>query len=181
MINTFMKKKINLIYQLNGPSIDDGVDIFKLSPLLLSLGELIQNSQEAAHPEGNKLGVNVKPFKKGSFVIELQLFAQSNLGQLIDFINKDSVTEIKELLEWLGIIGGSVMGVIGVYKFLKGKPKRFEEVGFNEVRITAKDDNSITVNRNVFNLFQNTSVQQRIYNIYGNFLGQEGVETVHSF
>lgn len=176
-----MPKKVELIYQFNGPAVQDGIDVFKLSPLLLSIGELLQKGQTISHPEGHPLGVNIKPFKQGSFVIEIALFAQNNLQQLLDLVNSDSVQEIKEVLEWMGIIAGTTGGVIGLYKFLKGQPKRFEEVGPDEVRVTAQDDSSITVNKKTFALFQNSEIQQNIYNIYGNFLGQEGIETVDSY
>lgn len=176
-----MTKKINLIYQLQGPGVEKGVDVFKLSPLLFSIGDLLQTSQQIAHPNGHELGINIKPFKKGSFIIELSLFAQTNLQQLIDLVNTDSIKEIKETLEWLGIISATGMySVIKIYKFLKGQPKKFEEVGPDEVRVVAKDGNAISVNKTVFSLFQNNKIQQNLYNIYGNFLGQEGVEAVQS-
>lgn len=178
------KKKMDLIYRLEGPAVDEGVDIFKLSPLLMSIGKMIQEGQEITHPGGHELGVNIKPFEKGSFVIELSVFAQTNLQQLLDVVNTDSVADVKELLEWLGLIagtGGGVVGLIKLYKFLKGPPKKTEEVGANEIKITAKDDNSITVNKNTFALFQNVNIQQHINGIYGNFLGQEGVEKVSSY
>lgn len=174
-----MTKKIDLIYQLQGPGVEKGVDVFKLSPLLFSIGDLLQTSQQIVHPNGHELGINIKPFKRGSFIIELSLFAQTNLQQLIDLVNTDSIKEIKETLEWLGIISAAgTYSVIKIYKFLKGQPKKFEEVGPDEVRVVAKDGNAISVNKTVFSLFQNNKIQQDLYNIYGNFLGQEGVEAV---
>lgn len=94
-----MMKKIDLVYQLQGPAVEKGIDVFKLSPLLFSIGDLLQTSQQIAHPIGHELGINIKPFKKGSFVIELSLFAKTNLQQLIDLVNTDSIKEIKEVLE----------------------------------------------------------------------------------
>jgi len=175
-----VNKKIDLIYKLDGPLIDEGIDVFELSPLLLSLGELIQESNSTLHPSGDKLSVNVKPFERGSFVMELQLFAQTNAQQLLHMVNQDSVRQIKELLEWMGIISGGTVGVIKVYKFLKGPPKRVE-VGPEDVKIIAQDDNSITINKKTYALFQNTKIQQNIYRIYGNFLGKDGIESVKSY
>ncbi len=176
-----MTNKINLVYQVKGSAVEDGVDVFELSPLLLSIGQLIQESQEIVHPNSHCLGVNIKPFQKGSFIIELSVFARDNLQQLIDTINSEPIREIKEVLEWIGLIGGTSFGVVKIYKFLRGKPKRFEDVGPDEVKITKQDGNSITVNRGVFTLFQNNKIQQNLYNIYGNFLGKDGIDTVESY
>jgi len=179
------KNRMDLIYKLEGSAIDEGVDVFRLSPLLLSIGQLIQESQQIAHPEGHELSVNIKPFEKGSFVMELSVFAQDNFHQLLEFINSDGVKEIKELLEWIGIIGGvtgvSAGGVIGIYKFLKGQPKRHEETEKGDIKIFSKDGNSMTVNKKTFALFQNNNIQQSIYNIYGDFLGHSGIEKVSSY
>ncbi len=174
-----MEKKVDLIYQLEGPKAEEGIDVFELSPLLLSIGELIQESHSLVYPEGNKIGVNVKPFQKGSFIIEILVYAKDNLQQIISYVNQDSIKQIKEILEWIGIIGGPSIGVIGIYKFLKGPPKKIE-VGPEEVKITANNDNSITVGKKTYSLFQNNTVQQSIYNIYGNFLSKEGVNSVKS-
>lgn len=175
-----MDKKVNLIYKLEGNLVNKGIDVFELSPLLLSIGKLIQDSNNIVHPNSERISVNVKPFQRGSFVIELALSATNNLQQIIHFINKDNTKQIKELLEWIGLIGGGTAGVIGIYKFLKGPPKK-TEVKADEVKVTDQNDNSITVNKKAFALFQNNDIQQNIYNIYGNFLGKDGVDSVKSY
>lgn len=151
-----MDKKVNLIYKLEGSLVNKGIDVFELSPLLLSIGKLIQESNDIVHPNSQRISVNVKPFQKGSFVIELALSASNNLQQLIHFVNQDNVKQIKELLEWIGIIGSGA-GVISIYKFLKGPPKKTEAKA-DEVKITDQNDNSITVNKKAFSLFQNNSI-----------------------
>lgn len=176
-----MESKIDLIYRLNGPAIDTGIDVFQLSPLLLSLGKLIQQSQEIVSPGGKKLGVNIEPFQKGSFIIELAVFAQNNFQQILDTLNSSNVQEVKNLLEWIGIIGGGTTGVIQLYKYLKGKPKRIEEVGPDQIMFTTQEDNSIIVDKKVYSLYKNFNIQQSINDVYGNFLGQEGIETVESY
>lgn len=172
---------MDIVYKFEGPAVDEGIDLFRLSPLLLSIGELIQEGQNIVHPNGRKLGVNIKPFGRGSFVIELSVFAQTSYQQLLDAVSGESISEVKELLEWLGIISGGGYGLIKLYKYLKGPPKKIEEVGPDEVRITPKDKNSITVNKQTYSLFQDSTIQKSIYNIYGNFLGNEGVERVSSY
>jgi hypothetical protein len=52
----------HLVYKLEGDIRE--VDIFKLAPTLLALGELIQDSNQL-FPDGRDIAVNVKPFRKG--------------------------------------------------------------------------------------------------------------------
>ncbi len=179
------RNKVDLIYKLEGSAVNEGIDILKLSPMLLSIGELIQESQSIAHPGGHELTINVKPFEKGSFIIEMALFAKDNLHQLLDIVNSDPAKDVKELLEWLGLISGAAtgatIGVVKIYKFLKGKPKRVEKLESGDVKLFSNDDNSITVNKKSFALFQNTNIQQKIYNIYGDSLANTGVDKVSSY
>jgi hypothetical protein len=53
----------HLVYKLEGDIRE--VDIFKLAPTLLALGELIQDSNHQLFPDGRDIAVNVKPFRKG--------------------------------------------------------------------------------------------------------------------
>lgn len=183
-----MKNKLNFIYKLEGEKVADGIDIFELTPILLSLGELIQESNEIINPNSQKkIAVNVKPFEKGSFIVDIVLFAQNNLSQLIDMVNTDNIKEIKELLDWLGIVkacSGVALGgtsLFGLYKFLMGKPKTVEQLNANEYRVTNGEDKSITVNKKVFSLFQNQKITNNIYNIYGKPFENGGIDTVKSY
>lgn len=179
---------VNLIYKLEGDKVSEGIDIFELSPILLSLGELIQESNSVVNPNSQrKIAVNVKPFEKGSFIVDIVLFAQNNLDQLLDLVNTDQLKEIKELLDWLGIVkacSGLTIGgasLFGLYKFLKGKPKAIEPVGENEYRVTNGEDKSITINKTVYSLYQNQKIVNKIYNIYGKPFENGGIDKVKSY
>lgn len=176
-----MSKAVDLIYKLEGPKVDRGIDVFQLSPMLLSIGQLIQDSNKLINPTSPEIAVNIKPFKEGSFIIEILLFAENNLQLLINSVNQDNVKEIKELLEWLGLTAMGTGGVIGIYKVLKGPPKTIERLEKGDVKITSQEGNSLVVNHKTFSLFQNNKVQQSVYNIYGNLLGKEGINTVKSY
>ena len=180
-----MPQKVNFIYKLEGKDISEGFDVFELAPILLSVGELIKESNKILNPGGRDLAVNVKPFQKGSFVVDIVLFAQTNFQQIIKFVNNDNVKEIKELLEWVGIISGGVVGtggsLIWLIKKLKGKPRTVEQIKPNEVRYTGEDGNTFTVNTKVHQLFSSTNIQNFIYNAYGKPLESENVDSVECY
>jgi hypothetical protein len=81
---------LNFIYKLEGDVTE--VDVFKLAPTLLALGELIQDSNAELNPGSTKkISVNVKPFREGSFIVDLRLFAETNFQQIIDFLKPYSL------------------------------------------------------------------------------------------
>jgi hypothetical protein len=159
----------HLIYKLEGEIKE--IDIFKLAPTLLALGSLIQDSNRDLFPEGRNVGVNVKPFREGSFIVDLTLFSPTHLQQLMDFLTPHSIEQLNSLLQSIGLvstgIGTTTIGAIQAIKWLRGKPKAVEEIGPGEFRYTSQDDRSITVRAPVHTLLSDSNVTQNIYNIYG--------------
>jgi len=158
-----------LVYQLEGKVQE--IDVFKLAPTLLALGELIRDSNRELFPKGKDLGVNARPFRKGSFIIGLTVVSPSHLQQLLDFIKPHSIEQLNQLLKTIGLIatgaGSATIGAVQAIKFLKGKPKSVEQISAGEIRYTANDGNSITVNGPVHSLLSTPWITQNIYNIYG--------------
>ena len=160
---------LNFVYQLDGDVKE--VDVFKLAPTLLAIGQLIQDSNRALNPDsGREIGVNVKPFREGSFIVDLTIFPDSQLRQLLDFLHPHSIEQLQALLESIGLIAGgttaTVVGAVKAIRFLKGRPKSVEEIKPGEYRLTTVDDRSITVDRSTHTLLNNSSVTQNIYKIY---------------
>jgi hypothetical protein len=160
---------LNFVYQLEGDVTE--VDVFKLAPTLLALGELIQESNRELHPDGPQVAVNVKPFREGSFIVDLTLFPTSNLQQLLDLFTPHSLEQLKALLEVIGLIAGGAtatgVGVVKTLRFLHGKPKTVEEIKPGEFRLTTVDDRSITVDRSTHLLLQNSSITNNVFKVYG--------------
>lgn len=159
---------LNFVYKLEG-DINE-IDIFKLAPTLLALGELIQESNRELYPQGKEIGVNVKPFHEGSFIVDLSMFQQTNLQQFLEFLKPHSLDQLKTLLEVIGLIAGGAtavtVGAVKAMKFLGGKPKTVKEIKPGEFRMTV-DDRSITVDNSTKTLLSNSSITNNIYKIYG--------------
>lgn len=149
---------INFVYKLEG-NVQE-VDVFKLAPTLLAIGELVQDSNRETNPGGRQIGINVKPFREGSFIVDLTVFPENHLQQLLDLISSPA------LLEWIGLILGTQIGAVQVIRFLKGKPKSVEEVKPGEFRYTSIDDRSVTISAPVHQLISNSSITNNIYRVY---------------
>jgi hypothetical protein len=174
-----MENKINLIYKLGGDV--EGIDVFKLSPILLSVGELLKESNKLANPLGKDIGIQIKPFRQGSFIIDIVLFAQNNLQQIIQFISRDDVRQIKELLEWLGLISGGTMGVIQLVQKLKGKPNKVERISPNEIKYISKDGSEFIVNEKVHKLYNDPTIRRSFRSSFYEPFQEEGISEIKCF
>lgn len=126
--------------------------------------------------------MNIKPFEEGSFIVEILLFAQTNYQSLVDLINSTDATNIKQLLEWLGLISSSGVGLVGLIKWLKGKPpKKVEKISPNEVRYTNYTDNSVNISLKIDNLYQNSVIHNNFYNGFGKLIEKDGIASVESY
>ena len=175
---------LNFVYKLEGDVKE--IDVFHLAPTLLALGQLIQESNRVLNPNGNDIGVNVKPFREGSFIVDLTLFPDSHLRQLFEFLQPHSLEQLKTLLEDIGLITGGVYtatkGAIKAITYLGGKPKTVEEVKPGEFRLTTADDRSITVDASTNTLLSNSSITNNIYKIYVDPMqAQESVSDVRTY
>ena len=171
---------INFVYKLDGDISE--IDVFQLAPTLLAIGELIQESNREINPGGRQIGVNVKPFREGTFNVDLTIFTHTNLQQFLNLLNSSPVDEIKKLLEWIGLIGSTTLGAVHVIKRLRGQPKTVEEIAPGEFRYTTKDDRSITVNTQVHQLLSNSQITNNIYKVYVSPIeAQQSVTSVRTF
>lgn len=176
-----MGDKVNLIYKLSGSEIDEGIDVFQLSPMLLSFGKLITEAHKTIHPDSQDVAVNIKPFKKGSFEIDIVMFGKSIVGQLIDFVNSTKGQEIKETLEFIGLLSGIPVSALWAIKKLKGRVKSAEKLESGDVRYTSEDNITITVKQEVHKLLQNQDVRDALHQSIARPLENKDVDSVESY
>jgi hypothetical protein len=170
---------VEFVYKLDGEVTE--INVFELAPTLLALGELIQQANKTAFPDGREIAVNVKPFREGSFNVDVVVAAASTLQALLDIANSQQAQQIKTLLEWVGLINGVGIGAIALLKALKGKPASVEQLNPGEVRYTSSDGQTFTVNINVHNIVQNTNVQQNIRQVFLAPLSRPDVDAIRTF
>jgi len=176
-----MRKGVDLIYKLNG-DIEEGINVFELSPILLSFGKLINEAHNILYPDDKEVAVNIKPFQKGSFEINILMFPKDHVQQLINFVNSDRGKNITAVLTYLGFISQfSGVTLIQVISYLKGKLKRVEPLDSGEYRYYSDDTSSIVVTKEVNALYQNCHIQQTIYNGFAKPLELNNVESIESF
>lgn len=184
-LSTNKNEQTSFVYKLGGGPTE--IDVFALAPTLLALGKLIQESNQTLYPEGHQIAVNVKPFKEGSFIVDVVLFYSEAFYPIFALGKDVPPQQIIDLLGFLGFIKGTgtlaqtANSVLDVIKKLKGnKPTKIEELKSGDYRYTA-GDKSITVNAPVNKLVQNNEVTINVYNAFGKPLEETGFTEVESY
>lgn len=153
-IAIIIKTKINmekqvLIYKLEGVRSEGGVDLYEIIPVLENLGLLIKESGKLSVNVGD-FEVKVRPFKAGSFQIDLIL------REFISFLNSGEVSAVINLLEIIGV-GYSVI------KFVQGKVNQFKTNDKKQVVYYSSNGEEKIVDDKTHRFIQSETVQKAFY------------------
>ncbi|MFD1627595.1 hypothetical protein [Azospirillum griseum] len=153
--------RASLKIAFDGPAIHDGtMDVRDLAPALLAIGQLCEESNRVLNGERIKAAVLVRSdFRKGSFVVDLDL-VQTLVAQMKSFLVGEDATAAANLLALLGGGSGSVVGLIRIIKWLRGRrPTRLVILEHGGVRIEI-DQDSIETNREAIQLLRDVEVRK---------------------
>ena len=160
MAKTEERAEFGIVY--DGPALADHVmDVRDLGPALLAIGNLCVEANRVLNGDDSSLSVNVKGTGEGCFNISLQLVYE----QVSTLVANPHVASVKELLEWVGLVGTPVGGTIGLSQFLKWKKGRRvsaeEPTSDGQIAITvAGDNNTITIPTQVAALAHDVNVRK---------------------
>jgi len=160
---------VKTIIKYDGPALEEKkMDVSDLAPSLLSLSELIKDANRTFN--GNRAGIKVyvnADLEQNCFELIVHV-TQTIFDQMTVLISENKVKQAKEILEWIGIIGG-ITSPITLYKLIKVlNGKTVESVskvkmGDSEfgIQITVIGDN---------NRVENINVSEPVYKLYSSYL-----------
>jgi hypothetical protein len=99
---------------------------------------------------GKKIEIKVKALEKGSFLCHIEL-VETTLDTLKNLLTKDNI-------EVGAAIVGTVVGLIELKKFLKGKKANDVQQKGNKTKIINKDGNVIIIDNATFNIYEHSPV-----------------------
>lgn len=172
-------KNIELIYRLDGALKE--VDVFRLAPALLGVGQMIQTAHKELGVE-HDVGVNVKPFTRGSFVVDISLFVKSNFPLLLigAGVVETAIGNTTEVLAAIGLIKSKSESLVSAIRKLRGKPDKVEKISPDEYRYTSSAGD-VVVNGSVNQLMQNPTIHAEALYVFGNPLEHEDVIGISTF
>lgn len=180
-----MSRRAQALIRYDGPALaGHEMDVQDLAPALLALADLCKAANEIFNGDQASVRVLVRAdIPQKCFQFEIQII-QTLYEQLTTLVSTDGVRSAKELLEWIGIIGGAGGGTLfALYKFMFGKKSKDQTVletraadGSVTIQIVG-DGNSITVPPEVYRLASDQRVLDAAKKVLAP-LEQEGYETL---
>lgn len=109
------------------------MDVRELAPALIALSNMLEEANKAVFPDASSVRVSVQGnFKGGSFGVDL-IAIQSIADQIVSIFSGPEATafsNLKAILEGIGLIGAGSGGLIGLIKWLRGrKPSAIKTSG----------------------------------------------------
>lgn len=145
------------------------MDVRDLAPALLSLGDLIREANNEINGGRSKVNLLVhSDFEHGCFNINFEL-VQSLLEQVRLFLDDEDVKSAKDILEWIGMLGGPPAISLMLYLKIR-KGRRIEDVteikdpdktGMVGIRFEG-DRNHIEVHQHIYNLGENSRAKRAV-------------------
>jgi hypothetical protein len=130
------------------------------------------------------LKLAIKPFKEGSFIMDIALQLQQNPAVLFVLSHPEVRDNLKSTLEAIGFIkkvnetGASLLELIK--KLKDGKAEKVEKKGEKNYEYHAGDNSVIPVNSTVHNLYNNPVIQNMTINVYS-AAEKEGVDGILTY
>ena len=163
-----MKSEFHFRVTYDGPELAASrMDVAHLAPALLALSSLL--SEANATLNGDKTTVNISVqagFRQRSFGIDL-LIQQDLMQQVVNLFKGDEATAFanaKAVLESLGMIGGSAVGLVALIKKVRGrKVERVEPRAERVAVVTAEE--TIVVDRATGLLYANRKLRGHLKDV----------------
>ena len=161
------KNELDLIYKINSSSNE--LDVFELARVLDSFGNVLKEAYRVSFPQEGELAVRVKPFERGSFIVDLGLFIQQNPALLFVLSYKEAIDRTKQVLEYLGLaksVRETGLSLMGLLRGLRnGKPESVEQKGQDTYEYRASDGAVLPVNSTVHALYNSPVINHYTFNI----------------
>lgn len=138
----------SIIVRYDGAILTDHqMDVADLAPALLGMSDLCKLANKKFNGERAAIKVLIGADQEHQcFQFSLDII-QTLWQQASSLVGREEVKTAKDILEWLGLIGGPVLGLFGLMKFLSNKEiadTKFEvKDGKDIVQIAIKGDNTV--------------------------------------
>ena len=112
-----MARHVRSTIRYDGPALaGHAMDVQDLAPALLALADIVQIANRKFNAGSADIRVLVDAdTEQKCFQLDLSL-VQSFIDQAATFLGQKDVATVKEIAEWIGLIGGPSLGLFGLYK-----------------------------------------------------------------
>lgn len=157
---------------------DSTMDVTQLAPALLALGKVMEEANFSLNDSRAKVSLRVKAsFQSGCFGIDFDV-VQGLLDQTLTLFKDSPVSTAKDIVEYLGFICGSGVGLIQLIKWLKGRVIK-EVILFDDGTVeVVVDGDSIKMELKTIELYRNFKLRQALEKAISDPLEKDGIDSV---
>ncbi|WP_312536275.1 hypothetical protein [Acinetobacter variabilis] len=159
-----MSEKFHVVY--DGKALEEHLmDVRDLAPAMMAISDLLTHANKEINGDKLEIQLNVKAnFKTGCFGIEF-VEHLSWVNQIKDMLAGPTATALANasgILSLVGFFGGATVGVIQIYKKLKGKPPvRIEETTDN-AKVFYSETEYLEVDKRALRLYRSKVIASDI-------------------
>jgi arsenate reductase-like glutaredoxin family protein len=161
--------KYALTIAYDGSALQNGsMDVKELAPALLAFGSLLDEVNKELNGSESKLQVLVKSdFKTGSFHVDFEI-ARTLMEQVGLFLGNIPSFSVEQILNHIGLVS-TISGItlLELFRKIAGrKIKKGTVIEDNNIKLEFEDNSqSISVNKNIYQLFINLNVQTAVQKV----------------
>ena len=161
--------KTTAIIRYDGPALaEHSMDVSDLAPALLGLSEIAKIANRKINGEHSSVKVFIRvDTEQKCFQFNIEI-AQTLIQQVSLLLHNGQVATAEEIAKWIGIIGGSTLGVFKAYKWIVKQKVTLNELSIKDVSgnvVMTNVDNSVTVNKNTYYLLGDAEVIGNVKNV----------------
>ena len=157
------------------------MDVRELAPALIALSNMLEEANKVVFPDSGNVKVNIHGnFKGGSFGVDL-IAVQTIADQIVSILSGPEAaafSNLKTILESLGLIGCAGCGLVGLMKWLRGrKPSAIRTEG-DQIIFEITEESSVEtfgVDLVAGKLYQSRVVRKALANVVKP-LAREGID-----
>ncbi|HKI99699.1 MAG TPA: hypothetical protein VKB51_14590 [bacterium] len=162
----------------DGPGLaGHAMDVQDLAPALLAIGDMCREANRLINGNDTTVDVLIAAAPEhGSFIVTLSAI-QTVLDTAQQIVGNQYIHTIKEILEWLGLLGipvipGAIATTIGYLRVKNGRPVESvtkPDDADNRGRLSVQfrgDGNAVTVNQNAYFLGENGAIAGSVGKVF---------------
>lgn len=180
VIDDDMTERFHVVY--DGKALEEHLmDVRDLAPAMMAISDLLTHANKEINGDKLEIQLNVKAnFKTGCFGIEFveHLSWVNQIKDLLTGSNATALANASGILGLVGFFGGTTVGVIQLYKKLKGKaPVKIEE-SFENTKVFYTETEYLEVDKRTLRLYRSKVIASDIEKMLEP-LSKDGIDTFY--
>jgi hypothetical protein len=172
---------VEFVYEIEAPQ--QLAPIMELSEVLEGMAKVLTEANRVVNPGSDEIVVAIKPFRPGSFIVDLVIWVQNNPALLFLIAQPEAAAQIKRVLAYLGLTGRAKEVAYTLLDLIihlrNGKPAKVEQAG-EKWNYTNQQGQVMPVSPQIHSLVNNGTIQNYFFQL-AEPLKRDDVEKIKTY